>query len=212
MGAIANAWMAASRRQKATIVVALLIAVAAVGSLTAPSGDTHVAQAQPTATATPTRSPASATPSPAATESVIETPTFSQAAITVPTPVPTPVPSTTRPTPKPTPNPTPRPTPKPTPKPTLTLTFSSLTSPVARGSLATAKVNTKPGAYCTIVVVYKSGPSTAAGLSPHTANASGLASWTWKVGTRTTLGSWPVTVTCSAQGLKKSVTKYLQVV
>jgi hypothetical protein len=208
MGAIDSAWRAASRRQKATIVGALLVAVAAVASLATPSGDTHVALAQPTATATPTRSAASATPSPAATESVIETPAFSQAATTVPTPVPTPVPPTT----KPTPNPTPRPTPKPTPKPTLTVTFTSLTSPVARGSLATAKVNTKPGAYCTIVVMYKSGPSTAAGLGPHTANASGLASWTWKVGTRTTVGSWPVTVSCSAQGLKKSVTKYLQVV
>jgi micrococcal nuclease len=94
----------------------------------------------------------------------------------------------------------------------MSLTFTSLTSPIHRGSYATATVKTKPGAYCTIVVEYKSGPATAAGLGPKSASSTGVASWTWKVGTRTTLGSWPVTVTCSSGGLSKSVTKYLQVV
>jgi hypothetical protein len=94
----------------------------------------------------------------------------------------------------------------------MALAFTSLTSPAARGSNATATVRTAPGAYCTIVVTYKSGPSKAAGLTPKNADGSGVASWTWKVGTRTTLGSWPVKVACSSGGLNKSVTKYFQVV
>jgi hypothetical protein len=45
-------------------------------------------------------------------------------------------------------------------------------------------------------VRYKSGPSTAAGLIPKTTDANGDVAWSWKVGTRTTPGSWPVTITC----------------
>lgn len=113
---------------------------------------------------------------------------------------PSPTPSA-RPTPKLTPTPTPKPTPKPTPRPTaapatVSVSFVSL-PPVSPGQYETAQVKTSPGASCSILVEYKSGPSTAAGLSPATADGSGNVSWTWKVGTRTTPGSWPVTVTCS---------------
>jgi len=105
MRAIVNAWRVASRWQKAAIVGALLVAIVAVASLTAPSGNTQVAQAQPTATPTATTPGASATASATATESA--------------TPVPTLAP-TARPTPKPTSRPTPKPTPKPVPQPTAT--------------------------------------------------------------------------------------------
>src|SRR5439155_25739683 len=130
-----------------------------------------------------------------------------------PSPKPTSRPTaatTPKPTAKPTPKPTAKPTPKPTPKPTtFSVRITSLTSPIAHGAYATLGAQTGPSAYCTIVVEYKSGPSTAAGLGPKTASASGAVSWTWKVGTRTTPGSWPVTVTCSRNGQSGSVTVYL---
>jgi len=110
MGAIANAWRAASRRQKVTIVGALVIAIAAVASLTAPPNGNQVALVQPTATAPATTPAEFATASASATEEVAETPTFSEVATAVPTPTPT-----VKPTAKATSHPTPRPTATPGP-------------------------------------------------------------------------------------------------
>lgn len=117
------------------------------------------------------------------------------------TPKPTPVPSITPP----------KPTPTARPLSVVSVRFTGLTSPVRHGSYATASAATAGGAYCTITVVYKSGPSKAAGLEPHTASAAGAVSWTWKVGTSTTPGNWPVTVTCSKGGRSASATRYFQV-
>jgi outer membrane biosynthesis protein TonB len=229
---VLGAWRAASLRQKAVIVLALLLALGGVSTLASPVGTPSAsgtpvglqASAGSASTTAPAASPTAAEPSATAAEpsAAAAEPSAStagtQPATSTPKPTPAPTPRPTAPpapkatpTPKPTPAPTPRPTPVPTAKPSLALAFTSLTSPVARGSLATATVTTKAGASCSIVVEYKSGPSHAAGLGPTTANASGIASWTWKVGTSTTLGGWPVTVTCSAAGQSKSVTKYLQV-
>jgi hypothetical protein len=124
----------------------------------------------------------------------------------IPTPIPTSQ-ATPRPTAKPAPKPTPKPAPKPTSKPvssTLKVAVTSFTSSVSPGEYATIAVRTKAGASCSIVVEYKSGPSKAQGLGPEKANSSGLASWTWLVGSRTTHGSWPVTVTCSSGGKSAS--------
>jgi hypothetical protein len=66
----------------------------------------------------------------------------------------------------------------------------------ARGQNATLKVRTSPNISCSIEVDYKSGPSTAAGLETKTSDGAGNVSWTWKVGSNTTPGSWPITVTC----------------
>lgn len=67
---------------------------------------------------------------------------------------------------------------------------------LSRGSYATLQVKTAPNKSCSIEVDYKSGPSTAAGLGVKTSDAAGSVSWTWKVGTNTTRGSWPIIVTC----------------
>jgi hypothetical protein len=107
--------------------------------------------------------------------------------------------------------PTPRPTPTGAPGSSVTVRITSLTSPVSQGAIATLVARTKAGDSCTIVVEYKSGPSKAAGLGPETASGSGSVSWIWKVGSRTTLGSWPVTVTCSAGGKSASAQKSLVV-
>jgi micrococcal nuclease len=68
---------------------------------------------------------------------------------------------------------------------------------VGRGRRATLVAQTAPSASCSIVVNHLSGPSTAQGLVPKAADSSGQVSWTWTVGTRTTLGTWPILVTCS---------------
>jgi hypothetical protein len=78
----------------------------------------------------------------------------------------------------------------------LLITHISVTSPAAPFTDATLTVSTAPGANCSIVVHYKSGPSRAKGLVPKVASSSGRVSWTWRVGSNTTAGRWPIVVTC----------------
>jgi S1-C subfamily serine protease len=80
--------------------------------------------------------------------------------------------------------------------PDLTIRITSLTSPVSPGAVARLEIQTTPGAQCNITVVYKSGPSRASGLVPKVADASGRVIWIWRVGTRTTPGTWPILVGC----------------
>jgi beta-lactamase superfamily II metal-dependent hydrolase len=77
------------------------------------------------------------------------------------------------------------------------LEIISVTSPVSKGATATLTAKTSPGAACTITVYYKSGPSKASGLGSQTADASGLVSWTWKVGIHTSSGTWRIVVNCA---------------
>jgi len=72
-------------------------------------------------------------------------------------------------------------------------------------------VQTAPGAHCLIGVAYKSGPSHAAGLTPKDADAKGRAAWTWRFGSATTSGTWPVTVVCAAGEQQGTVTASLVV-
>ena len=44
------------------------------------------------------------------------------------------------------------------------------------------------------------------GLGPKTTDASGAVAWSWTVGTNTSPGSWPVTVTCGAKSVRTAVT------
>ncbi len=82
----------------------------------------------------------------------------------------------------------------------LQIRVVSLTSPVSPGDDASITIQTTPNASCSITVIYKSGPSRARGLFPQTADSGGRVTWTWRVGTRTTPGRWPIIVTCSAGG------------
>jgi hypothetical protein len=74
-----------------------------------------------------------------------------------------------------------------------------VTSPVSRGNYATLVARVIPSRTCSITVYYKSGPSTAQGLYPKRPRLSRV-SWTWKVGTRTTPGRWPIRVSCGSAG------------
>jgi len=78
----------------------------------------------------------------------------------------------------------------------LVITLISVTSPAAPFTDATLTISTTPGASCSIVVRYKSGPSRAKGLVPKVGDGSGRVSWTWRVGSNTTPGRWPIVVTC----------------
>jgi hypothetical protein len=120
--------------------------------------------------------------------------------------------STATPAPTPPPPATAAATPTPRPTTALSVRITSITSPIAPGSYATVKALTVGSASCSITVIYKSGPSKAAGLGPKTASSTGAVSWTWKVGTRTAPGSWPVTVSCSRSGQSASATVYLSVI
>jgi hypothetical protein len=73
----------------------------------------------------------------------------------------------------------------------------SITSPINHGAYATLTVSVSPRATCSITVYYKSGPSSAQGLYPKRGTRI---SWTWKVGTRTTPGRWPIVVRCGSAG------------
>lgn len=77
---------------------------------------------------------------------------------------------------------------------------------VGRNRNATVTVKTKPNGSCTMSVLYKSGPSKAASVGTRKANASGVVSWTWKVGGNTTKGTWPVVINCAGATVRTSVT------
>jgi hypothetical protein len=82
-----------------------------------------------------------------------------------------------------------------------TVRLVHVTSPVSAGSYATLIAHVAPSnVTCSIAVYYKSGKSTAAGLRPLRRPVAGRVSWTWKVGTRTTPGRWPIYVRCGSAG------------
>jgi hypothetical protein len=78
----------------------------------------------------------------------------------------------------------------------LPVQLLTLTSPVAPFSDATLEAKTLPGASCAISVLYKSGPSRARGLVAQEAGGDGRVRWTWRVGSNTTPGTWPIVVSC----------------
>jgi len=83
----------------------------------------------------------------------------------------------------------------PTAKP-VGVVFTSVRSPVSRNGTGLVTISTAPNTSCAIRVTYKSGPSSAQGLVPKISNAAGAATWTWTIGGNTTLGTWPIDVTC----------------
>ena len=68
-------------------------------------------------------------------------------------------------------------------------------SSVKRGGTAYVKIKGIPGTRYNCSVKYKSGYSSAAGLGVKTADDKGYVSWSWKIGSSTTQGSWPIIIT-----------------
>jgi beta-lactamase superfamily II metal-dependent hydrolase len=92
----------------------------------------------------------------------------------------------------------------------LFLSVSPMT-PTGQGGTARAAARTIPGANCSITVYYASGPSSAAGLLPKTADSVGSVSWSWKVGTRTSPGQARIVISSAIAGQLKMQTVYFQV-
>jgi micrococcal nuclease len=99
----------------------------------------------------------------------------------------------------------PVPAPAPT-EPTDSLTVTLPPGTVAKGSAASIEIKTTAGANCSIVVRYKSGPSKAKGLEPKVADGNGKAVWSWNVGSNTSSGTYPVTVTCGSKSVVAELT------
>jgi hypothetical protein len=73
----------------------------------------------------------------------------------------------------------------------------SFTTTVSAGDQVSLTVMVSPKARCTIKVVHDTTVSHAKGLGAKT--GTGIA-WSWKVGSSTHAGSWPVTVDCGRSG------------
>lgn len=82
----------------------------------------------------------------------------------------------------------------------------SITDPFVPGSTATVKVKGQPDTQYSIVVNYKSGTSSAAGLDPKTSDSEGYVSWTWNVGSRTSSGSYHLVISGGGQEIKVDFT------
>jgi hypothetical protein len=85
-------------------------------------------------------------------------------------------------------------------KPPTRTRILSITSPVSRGGRASLIANTTPYATCHLVVYYGSGPTRVAGSGDRQADADGDVSWSWRVGTRTSPGTWTIDVICDPGG------------
>lgn len=115
--------------------------------------------------------------------------------------------------PSPASNPSAPPPPPPAPPPesvppasTGGVTFTSVVGGPPGGH-ASASVSTAPGANCTISYVTPAGThSTAQGLIPKTADATGSVSWTWNIGGNTRPGTGTVTVTCGSVSASAAIT------
>lgn len=93
------------------------------------------------------------------------------------------------------------------PPPTGTTQRVTYTSVVAAspGGIASATVQTTPGASCSIEFLTPAGPpSSDQGLVAKQADSSGAVSWSWRIGSRSSLGIGTVTVTCD--GTRASTT------
>jgi hypothetical protein len=199
-------WSRRSFGGKVAIVVGILLAIELLGTALPSTAAPRPTAAEPSA-------PGSLLPFVAAPGGSAGPASSATSRSRLPTASPPMPKATPKPTPRPTPKPTPHPTPKPTAKPaaSLSVTVVSLTSPVSAGQDATLAIRTAAGATCSIEVVYESGPSTAAGLGTKTASSSGNVSWTWKVGSRTSAGTWPIYVTCSKSGISRQLTTHITV-
>src|SRR6478609_857551 len=68
---------------------------------------------------------------------------------------------------------------------------------VSTGDTASVTVSVSPNARCTIGVYYSTTASRAAGLG---AKRGTKITWTWRVGSNTKPGTWPVKIDCGKSG------------
>lgn len=145
----------------------------------------EVGQTSPTTDTTGTSAPADPTTVP---------PTSPPTTVPLTTVPPTTVPSTTAPSttvPPTTQIPT---TSAPTESVTGGILFIKWSETVLRNETAEVTIQGKPETEYTITVNYKSGPSKAKGLEPKASDSNGFVTWTWKVGGKTSPGTFTIVV------------------
>lgn len=81
--------------------------------------------------------------------------------------------------------------------------FLSYPETISRNEIGTVEIQGKPNTEYKITVYYKSGASTADGLEAKISDDDGYVSWTWKVGGRTSAGTFKIVV--SGGGDSKTV-------
>jgi micrococcal nuclease len=101
-----------------------------------------------------------------------------------------------------TPSPSHQPEPNPVRESPSSLSVISYTENTLQGEIASITIQGKPNTEYVITVTYKSGPSQAQGLEPQTSNASGKVTWSWKVGSRTTPGPYPIEIKGGGESTK----------
>lgn len=111
------------------------------------------------------------------------------------------VPTTKKPTEKPTEKPTQKPT-----DPPATLEITGVSSTVSPGDYAYVSIQGEPDTDYDITVTYKSGASTAKGLYTKTSDSNGNVSWEWKVGTKTSSGTYPIRISGGGQSISENFT------
>lgn len=80
--------------------------------------------------------------------------------------------------------------------------IKSQTKKVYRGDTATIKIKGKAKTKYSIKVTYKTTTSKAKGLETKTSTKNGNVTWTWKIGTRTTPGTYTVTIKGGGETIK----------
>lgn len=166
------------------------------------------ARTTPTEVATQPVSSVPPTTAPKSTQAPSALPPVTQPQVTKPPatqPPATQSPETEPPTTQPpeTEPPTQPPTTKP---PAPSLHFVSTPGTIGAGNYATVSIQGAPNTSYSITVYVKSGPSEADGLGSTTSDADGYASWTWKVGARSTPGTYSITVSGGGQKISTSYT------
>ena len=88
-----------------------------------------------------------------------------------------------------------QPEPEPDPEPDDDkLQVLSWPETIGRNETGTVKIKGKANTNYKITVYYKSGPSSADGLEAKTSDANGYVTWSWKVGGRTTPGTYKIVI------------------
>ncbi len=86
------------------------------------------------------------------------------------------------------------------------LEITDISSTVSPGDYAYVSIHGKPNTDYSITVTYKSGPSTAEGLYTKTSDSNGNVSWEWKVGTKTSSGTYPIRISGGGQSISENFT------
>ncbi|MCL2197286.1 MAG: copper amine oxidase N-terminal domain-containing protein [Defluviitaleaceae bacterium] len=81
-----------------------------------------------------------------------------------------------------------------------------ITSVVRRNEDAIVRFDWQPGDDFYLRIRYASGYGTAAGLGSQTTNEQGFISWRWRVGGRTALGTYPITITGNGESIRLYLT------